>query len=106
MSELKQIHQDIQLWMGDYDVPMRQDAYDALAMMLETYSRRTQPEATKPAQDLSAAILALPLPKPFDSGDGNHEDKFTESQFREFRAAAAALASPADALVAGDGEKP
>lgn len=42
---------------------------------------------------LQSQIRALELPEPFDAGDGNHEDKFTESQFREFRKAAADLAA-------------
>lgn len=114
MSELKQIHQDIQLWMGDYDVPMRQDAYDALAIMLETYSRRTQPEAAKPAQDLGAA-------KRIDLGHGSYiefERKTSGASgwllrneggnlvralsVTEVLLVDAALASPVDALVAGD----
>lgn len=58
MSDLKQLHQDIQLWMGDYDVIMRQDAYDALAMMLETYSRRAKSEAGNTAMPDLPGCLA------------------------------------------------
>lgn len=105
MSDLKQIHQDIQLWMGDYDVPMRQDAYDALAMMLETYSHRTQPEATKPAQDLSAAILEQAAQACDQQADGTNGAYRTAclqcaNAVRELRDAA--LASSSDALVGGD----
>lgn len=56
-----------------------------------------------PAQDLSAAILVLPLPggsaaSTFDP----KEHVYSAWQMRELLKAAAALASPADALVAGD----
>lgn len=75
----------------------------------ETWNKRTQPEATKPAQDLSAAILALPLPEPLgelhyhrEAGFMGRLEGYSRGQVRALLKAAAALASPADALVAGD----
>jgi len=47
---------------------------------------------------LHDAILALPLPEPWERGDGNHEDKYLESQVRGFRSKAAALAEQAYGL--------
>lgn len=58
-------------------------------------SRRTQPEATKPAQDLGAAIDWL---------RNNYQDHTNIASLCD--AMCAALASPADALVAGDSTKP
>lgn len=78
---------------------------------IAVWNRRTQPEATKPAQDLVAAILALPLPEPLgelhyhrEAGFMGRLEGYSRSQMRDLLKAAAALASPADALVAGDRE--
>lgn len=59
-------------------------------------ARRTQPEATAPAQDLSAAILAIDIP----SKCLTHQASVYG--FEEGLKAAAALASSANALSAGD----
>lgn len=69
---------------------------------LKCDNRHTQPEATKPAQDLSAAILALPLPNTTLTAEvaGYKVPVYGAQHMRDF--AMAALASPADALVAGD----
>lgn len=66
----------------------------------------TQPEATKPAQDLGAAILALPFPETTLSARvaGFTHKVYGVQHMRDMLKAAAALASPADALVAGDSE--
>lgn len=62
---------------------------------------RTQPEVTAPAQDLSAAILAITLDEQkqatHDYGAGSYAEGFDDAL-----AAAAALASSANALSAGD----
>lgn len=69
---------------------------------ITAWNRRTQPEATAPAQDLSAAILAieLPAPDPYCASKGIYG--FTAQQMRDLLKAAAALASSASALSAGD----
>lgn len=59
-----------------------------------------------PAQDLSAAILAIPLPETCylggDEAYGDRVDGYTADQMRDLLKAAAALASSANALSAGD----
>lgn len=75
------------------------------------WNSRTQPEATAPAQDLSAAILALPCKMPDyrdyamgSSERGPHRDGYRAGH-RAALKAAAALASSSNALSAGDSEK-
>lgn len=81
---------------------------DELATMylhaLDLLERRTKQEATAPAQDLSVAILALPLPTPSWARDHHGENEVYSAQdLRDLLKAAASLASsPADALGAGD----
>lgn len=95
---------------ADHSYPAYSRAQMVQAMLdaVELY-RRTQPESTKPAQDLGAAILALPLPEPLgelhyhrEAGFMGRLEGYSRSQMRDLLKAAAALASPADALVAGD----
>lgn len=69
----------------------------------------TQPEATKPAQDLGAAILALPCTVPEElmghqAAVFGYKRGFNSAMSGAAQLAIAfgALASPADALVAGD----
>lgn len=87
-------------------IPMAQSETARQAMQLAC---RTQPEATKPAQDLGAAILAMPCTVP-EELMGNQAAVFgykrgfnsAMSGASQLAIAFAALASPADALVAGD----
>lgn len=89
---------------ADHSYPAYSRAQMVQAMLdaVELY-RRTQPEATKPAQDLRAAILALPCKA---EGSTLPLQQHYARGFHDALKAAAALASPADALVAGDREKP
>lgn len=100
MSDLKHTVYMRQDRMSEQWIPCGVSCPDAVA-----FDRRTQPEATAPAKDLGAAILALPLPggsaaSTFDP----KEHVYSAWQMRELLKSAAALASPADALVAGDSE--
>ena len=82
------------------DAEALQDAAGELIAeaLTEYWQRRTQPEATAPAQDLSAAILNLQPEVPnLMTPNRAYRDGFIAC-----RTAAAALASSANALSAGD----
>lgn len=85
-----------------YDTDLMFPATDiGLSALVNCWNTRvTQPEATKPAQDLSAAILDMIGENPNDPGSFAAKD--WDDGFEACRKAAAAVASPADALVAGD----
>lgn len=124
MSELKHMHakteclpfntEDVRLIIteryGKQEIRMHGEDARFIVEAIAAAKRRTQPEATKPAQDLGAAILALPLPTP-DVEDGMfanlsswEREVFVRGALAMRKSAAAALASPADALVAGDSD--
>lgn len=118
MSELKHMHakteclpfntEDVRLIIteryGKQEIRMHGEDARFIVEAIAAAKRRTQPEATKPAQDLSAAILALPLPNTTLTAEvaGYKVPVYGAQHMRDFAMAAAALASPADALVAGD----
>lgn len=56
------------------------------------YTREGLPDKQPSPSSVGAAIRALPLPQPWECGDGNHEDKYLESQVRALLSEAAALA--------------
>ncbi len=85
-----------------YDTSGFLAAIKTVERMMLSWKPAAAPEAATPSPavldgpgSLFQAIMAMQLPIPFDRGDGNHEDKFTESQMREFRASAAAITTKA-----------
>lgn len=86
-------YQDIERWAQCTKRKPESCVLSTAIIEIAKWNRRTQPEATKPAQDLRAAILRLQ----FEDSESDYKDGYN----RAIRAAAA-LASPADTLVAGD----
>lgn len=85
--------------------PLARNLELELAEVKAELARRAQPEATKPSQDLSAALLAMNRAKLLPIWDNDVPHKLHVELDVIFKALAA-LASPANALVAGDREKP
>lgn len=127
MSELKHMHakteclpfntEDVRLIIteryGKQEIRMHGEDARFIVEAIAAAKRRTQPEATKPAQDLGAAILALPedeILQAFANAVSNERDGAkscyvtTEEvvAFVKYHLAPLVSASPADALVAGD----
>lgn len=115
MSELKHMHakteclpfntEDVRLIIteryGKQEIRMHGEDARFIVEAIAAAKRRTQPEAPKPAQDLSTAILALPYPQ-YENYERCQDD--FRAGFDAALKAAAALVSPPQALSAVDSE--